>query len=429
VKILFYSTFGPFCLFAVGYVVRSMLVQHALVSAVDRIDGGLERKAYSPTSPEVQESFRTLKRFPVKAFLYCNQELLQDEEDDPRMARALALRKAVDWGMLSERRDVLRKITDSMSEEGRIPPDVLDEETRSVLATMVEERRANPELTYAERRVTDVLAWLAEGAETPPKGPEKQRVESLLDQYEKKEFVGEEKEALEALMAAWRDSSDPVAQSAAVEFARMLTGEQTSLDTAQAELCSGRADRWEDLYRQGAVFLADASGEVLTEIIEQELRLDHPHIYQYITLLGHRFEEVRERIREGMWMLRRRYYAIRFLSLFASRTSINPVMAAPTERLTREEHERLLRRANDRRMRECVGLLGRIGLDYVQNAEEYELARAEDRDEYVRRYIVHALEGLTEDERVGGMATDALAGIRGADNQRPGGPVLFTEEE
>ena len=113
----------------------------------------------------------------------------------------------------------------------------------------------------------------------------------------------------------------------------------------------------------------------------------------------------------------------------ASKTSINPVMAVETVRLTREEHERQMRRANSLRMRECVDLLGRIGVDYLENREDYPLPRADDADDYMARYVVHPLESLSDEEGVADLASEALERMRAADAAVPGGPVLFTAEE
>ncbi len=424
-KVVFYLSFGALCLAAVAYVSHSFIVQRRVTGAVETIVGGLERHPSSLESGPAQEALRTLKRHPRDSFLYCNQELVRDEVTDPRMARALALRRAIEWGTISTRRNALRKVAAAMGEEGRVDAAALDEQTIDILREMVQERRGDPEMTYAQRRITEVMDWLVKGAETQPTGVEKRRVQSLLAKYEKKQFVAEDAAALLALMEKWSTSAKAVQREAAGAFQKMLEGEKTSLSPEGAELCARRADHWEGLYRQGMELLSKTSTIMLGEILEQDIFLDHPHIYQFITLLGDRFDKVRENISDGLWMLRHNYFGARFISRFASRTRINPVMAVETVRLTREEHERIMRAANDRRMQECTKLLIRIGMDYVKNKSRYDLHRAEDPDEFMQKYVIHTLELLAEDERVADLIEDAMPRLREADQQRPGGPVLF----
>ncbi|MFO8006835.1 MAG: hypothetical protein R6V05_03775 [Candidatus Brocadiia bacterium] len=428
VKRTIYAVFGPLGLIAIVLIGRSLVVQHRLTFAVDAIEGDLESTLSSLSAPLGEQAMQILQSHPVDAFLFCNQELLQEEADDARMARALALRKAIQWGDITRKRNLLRRVVDAMDEEGRLRSDALEPGDIEVLARLVEQRRAEPERTYAEDRITDVLEWIVEGTPTQPTGVERRRMTSLLMQYEKKSFVAGVAEALDQLRQEWSVSDDQTARSAAEKFAVMLEDQAVGLTEAEAELCRQRADAWEDLYRNGTVLLARAGRTVLEDIVRQGRFLDHPHIYQYISILGNRFGRVRRHVADGVWMLRHNVFAIRFLGEFAARANINPVMAVETVRLTREEHERMMRRANDRRMLECVRLLGRLGVDYVRNTDEYELTRAEEPNEFVRRYVVHTLETLEEDERVGAEATRALEQIRQADNARPGGPILSVPE-
>ncbi len=427
-KATIYAVFGPLGLVAIVLIGRSLVVQHRLNWAVDAIEGDLQSTLSSLSAPLGTQALAVMQRHTVSAFLYCNQELLQDEAEDPRMARALALRKAVSWGEITRKREVLRRVAAAMDEEGRLRSDVLEPEDLELLSRLARERRADPEMTYAQERVTDVLEWIVEGTPTQPTGVEPRRMESLLLQYKKKSFAAGVAEALEQLREEWSVSDDQTARAAAEKFGTMLEDEATSLAEAEAELCRQRADAWEDLYRSGSVLLAGAGKAVLADIVRDERFLDHPHIYQYIGILGHPFDQVRRHVAEGVWLLRHNVFAIRFLGEFAAKTTINPVMAVETVRLTREEHERMMRRVNDRRMLECVRLLGRLGVDYVRNTDDYELARAQDPDEFVRRHVVNTLESLEEDERVGAEATRALEQIRQADAARPAGPILSVPE-
>jgi len=188
----------------------------------------------------------------------------------------------------------------------------------------------------------------------------------------------------------------------------------------------GEADRLEGTYEAGMTSLAQASRLVVEQIVglmEKGKRLDHPHIYQYLSLLNHRFSGVWEQTAEGAWLLRHNQFTIRFLSFFATKTTINPFLAVETLRLTREEHEREMRRANIRRMRRAVALLGRIGVDYIQNRDAYETI-VRDPDEFVRRFVVGALVEVADEESIADLVEAALADMRAADASRPGGPLF-----
>ncbi|MHC4593218.1 MAG: hypothetical protein ACYS8L_11080, partial [Planctomycetota bacterium] len=247
---------------------------------------------------------------------------------------------------------------------------------------MVAERRANAGLTYVEDRITDVLDWLAKGHPGQPKGPEKRRLRALAELYAKRVFLGAEERALRVLMAEWRDDPDPVAQGAADAFDKMLAQQRTELSPEAEALCTQRADEWEQRYREGMTRLAQAGVRMTERILGEYMFVDHPHIYQCLTLLNHRFEEVRQAVAAEAWTLRHNQFTIRFLAYFATSTAINPFMAVETVRLTREENERRMRRAKDRRMREAVRLLGRIGVEYVEHPQDYDLG-VRDPDEFV----------------------------------------------
>ena len=425
-KATLFIVLGCLSAYAIVSTIWSLYVQHVLTDAVALIEGGMEAQV-DFDSQRYQQALDDLTWRPLDSFLYCNQELLQDEEDDPRMARSMALQKAVSWEVITKRRDTIRKITEEMDEGGGLNQSVLTPDVVETLRNMVEERRAETELSYAEQRITDVLAWLIQEPRPLPKGFEKRRLESLLADFQKKDFVGPEVEAVEILITEWDNSDDPVRRDAVPHFRKMLQGEHTAMPDPSVALCRERADYWEQRYLNGMLALARAGKQMLTDIVNKNKWIDHPHIYQYISLLRHRGDRVREQISEGVWLIRHRYYTIRFLGTFAARTSINPVMAVETVRLTRDEHEREMRQANVRRVNECMQLLIRVGLDYLQNREQYELPRAEDQDAYVRRYVVHNLELLSEEPGLAQMAQAGLQRLREADKQLPGGPVLFTE--
>jgi hypothetical protein len=290
-------------------------------------------------------------------------------------------------------------------------------------------------MTYVENRITDTLAWVADGHPGQPSGPEKRRLAALQDQLAKKVFLGAEAKALELLMEEWTPPEDDAAEEAttdnapareaAARFAEMLAGEATALSDESLAYCQSEADRLESGYEAGMTRLAEASRLIIEDILElmaKGKRLDHPHIYQYLSLLSHRFQGVRDQTARGAWLLRHNQFTIRFLSLFAKKTTINPFMAVETLRLTREEHEREMRRANVRRMRLAVELLGKIGVDYVQHTDDYHL-KVPDPEAFVGKQVVGALTEVADEESIADVVEKALDDLAAADAARPGGPL------
>jgi hypothetical protein len=418
----FYLIFGVFCIYSLYSITRSLRIQGQLTDAVGLISGSVLTEAAAPGTTQGDEAVAVLARHPVDAFLYLNQEILQNEEEDPRMARALALRKAADWSVTSARRELVGRILASMGEDGSLPDSfVLEDDDQAILDDMVAERRADTGLKYVEELITDVLAWVAEGHPGKAKGAEKRRLQAFEKQFEKKLFVGVEAEALNELMLEWQ-AEGGVAASAAARFPAMLEGKAADLADEEAQLCRERAAEWEQRYRDGMAALAVASRMMMEERDamppDDKPRLDHPHIYQYLSLLASRFPEVREQTMAGGWLLRHNRFTVMFLSSFATKTTVNPFMAVETLRLTAEEHEREMRRANERRMGEAIRLLARIGVDYMADPTDY-LANhtftIADPDELIRRSVVAAIYEVADEEAVAEAAEEALAALREAD--------------
>ncbi len=421
----FYVVFVTFCVFGIVSIVRSMHVQAVLRSSIEAVNA---QEGLDLSGAEGRRLLDSMKEHPVDSFLYANQQILQDEEKDLRMARAMALRRAVGWGGSSKRKSVVQKIAENMNDDGSLAAGfAIDDQMRGVLQELVEERRADLELTYVEDLITDVLAWLAEGPVEPARGPEKRRMDALLSQYAKRTFLGTEAEALELLIQEWRQEADPVAKEAAERFVEMLGDRPAELSPEAAALCIQRANQWEDMYRDGMVRLGAAGYEMVEQIVTEGRRLDHPHIYQYVSLLDHRFEGVRQSVAEGVWLLRHSKFTIRFVSYFATKTAINSTLAVETLRLTREENEREMRRANNRRMREAVAMLGRIGVDYVQNSADYELGD-QDPEEFMGDFVLGALQDVADEELIADLVAEALENVRRADLAQPDGARFFVQE-
>jgi len=428
-KTLFYALFGPFCVVAIVYIAYSVHVQSQLTWATRVVVGDLTQMA-DLSSPEGRRAVEVLSKHALSGWIYLNQELLRDEVDDGRMARLLALRKAAAWGRTSTRREIVREMVAHMTDTGAVEGDfTVSDEMRAVLAEMAAERRADPEMTYAENRVTEVLEWLAAGHPGQPKGPEKRRMQALQRQLAKTVFVGVEAKALAHLAEEWAESSDARAKEAAVQFSAMLENKKAALSPEAEAYCMERADYWQAQYEEGMHRAASVGLELLdTVLTEGKKRIDHPHIYQYLSLLGDPVEGVREEVAKGAWLFRGNKFGIRFLSYYGTKTAINPVMAVETVRLTKEEHERKMRRENSDRLRASIELLGRIGADYALNSAEYDLG-VRDQDAYMRTFVVHALQQLKDERSVGALAEQALDAVRQADARRPGGRLFFSEDE
>lgn len=445
---MFYTVFVPFCIIGAIYIGHSMIVQSRLTTAVDTMEGDV---GVDPDTALQQSAVADLATRPVFAFQYLNQSLLQDEDTDPRMARALALNKALEWGTISERRKIISDILAVMGESGDVPRDALrqDWDGRDGLREMIDYRRGLSNPTPAEQRITDVLMWVYEGRPTPPQGPEKRRIQALEKAYQKKSFARVEGGALEALMKEWtagqgvEGANAQVAARAAEAFGKMLAGEAVELDSEAAEFVRARSHEYELAYEEGMsrvaraartmVNLFEATGNAkylgwtpaADETPEERMFVDHPHVYQYVSLLGYRkdpkrpdrFKEVRELVADGVFAMRHRKFVLYFLREFSRKTAINPVMAVETERLTKEEHEREMRQINDERVVQSQRLMERIFVDYLANKGDYQfkdLDTEEERDEYVRAKLVHAMQDLVEDLKFGATAREHLRAMREA---------------
>jgi hypothetical protein len=425
----FFALFIPLSVLGVWSIAVSVHTQHALTGAVSTVRGSLDSQLESLSSPEARQAMETLSRSPRYAFLYCNQEILQNEVNDPRMARSLALEKALNWGDVSTQREVIGQLAANMDDSGHLAPTfTITPEMLSVLQRMVEERRNTPGMTYAEDRITAVVQWLAEGQPGQPIGPEKQRLQALLGQLDKKVYVGREAEAMTALIAEWNKSQDPLARSAASKFQLMLEDKTTSLSPEEGAYVRQQADRYLRAFDDGMTRLSEASLAMLTELLKQDVFLDHPHIFQYLTLLGYQYDPVRTNVEQGAWELRHSRFTVIYLSEFVRTTTINPVMAVETERLTKEEHEREMNAQNTQRRREAVSLLGKIGLDYMAHRDEYQFG-VPDPDEFMREYVTHTLEEVADDEAVADLVAPALKALHEADAKQPPAERLFTDEK
>jgi len=429
---LFYATFAPFCIFSSIWIAHSMSVQRSLTASLALLCGAVGRE---PSSEQVEQARRTLKGRPNKSFQYLLQALLQEELHDGRMARAMALRKALQWGKVTKRRDLINRIVAGMTEKGQLTGDFeMSPEAINILDEMIAEREARSGVSYAEQLVTDVLKWLASGRQEPPQGPEKRRMQALQKEYEKKTFVGPEAGALDDLIVEWAGSTDEAAKAAAGKFSDMLQGVATGLSEAEAAYCEQQAAELERAYERGMTRVAEAALAVARVIASPQGKpvfVDHPHIYQYASLLGYRFhpdhpdrfEGARQAVAEGVWVMRRNKFVVRFLSWFASRTAINPVMAVETVTLTKEEHERQMIRENNERVHRAIRMLERIFKDYVAAPDDYEfdMEAADKRDDYVRSFIVHPFEALAEHFTFGRTAEASLEAMR----RTPGAERFF----
>jgi hypothetical protein len=398
------------------------------------------------------------------------------------MAKALALRKALDWAEIYRRRQVIARILSVMQETGEISRGALgaDWDGHDVLRRVIDDRRALSNPTPAEQRITEVLVWIYRDRPTRPGGLERRRMKALQDAYQKRGFAPVEAEALQAVIESWQASGEPAKEQAAEKFQQMLASQEVdwlevmnrmegvedpeaeeaedlpdppsvddvSLTGDVRELVRQEMQAFEDAYEAGMVRIARAARTMVNmingpdvgttgsanpalagydlEAPDEKLFVDHPHIYQYVSLLGYRyemdhpekFEEVRNLIIEGVYALRHRKFTLYFLRLFGRKTAINPVMAVETERLTKEQHEREMREANDERVRNAQKLMVRVFRDYLQSPADYldeddpQFDTQEEVQDYIRAKLIHPMQDLIEDPTFGQHARDQLKTMR-----------------
>jgi hypothetical protein len=127
-----------------------------------------------------------------------------------------------------------------------------------------------------------------------------------------------------------------------------------------------------------------------------------------------------------VYTLRKRRYTLKYLARGIQKDTVNPVMAVETRRLTKDEHEQLLRRENTRKRLSCIELAKRIALDYCEKKwvvtrhakpdfpflayQKPELSGPESR-QTLKTTIMAALVSVTKDEDVGQQAQEALSWI------------------
>ncbi len=411
-SVLLYAIFVPLSAFGLVYIGRSAWVQHNTVGLLRTITGPWEGEMPPMDSEQVQGRFHYLERKPRNGLLYVIEELLQDAIRDPRMARAIVLKRALQWATQAEKRLLFEEILANMSKDGEMRLDyVLPEEHRQTLEAFLNERAAQPRASYEDRKITEVLQWVAEGRPTAAKGPEIRRIKSLQTQYEKKIFAGRERRALEKLAEQWGRSDEPVPRGAAQKFARMLRGKYAELSHEEKQCCLERAKHWEGLYLKGQERLTQVAAR-LARIIQRDDRfLDHPELWDLVRLLYMSHQPARRNLAETIFVLRTRRFILIYLSQFLLKDTINPVMAAETARLTKSEHEALLRDENLRRRLACIELAGRIALDYCREPFEIRGIEEPEREELFKDRIIRALQAVIEDEEVGKQAQQILDAI------------------
>jgi len=89
-------------------------------------------------------------------------------------------------------------------------------------------------------------------------------------------------------------------------------------------------------------------------------------------------------------------------------------MAVETARLTKSEHEELLREENHRRRIACIELARRIALDYCAEPFQIQGVQAEGSKDFFKANILRPLEAVVEDKEVGTYAQAALDALEQA---------------
>ncbi len=408
-SVLMYGVFVPWCIFSFLWIGRDMVIQHRIWAALRVLSGPWEGEMPAMDSAAVQGSMDVLGRVPRDGLLYILQELQQDEVRDRRMVRAIALRKAVGWAVESQRRRLFEELLANINDMGEMPDDyVLPQQDSEALLALVREREENPVASYEQTKITEVLRWIADGRRTPAMGPEKRRIRSLQVGYEKKRFFGAERRALKSLMREWAQSQDAARRSAAQEFAVMLEGRQTELSTEEAARCSQEADRLEETYMMGRRRLTEGLSHVAGIIEQQDIFVDHPHLWDLLRLLDHRDDVARRFIADAVVCMRGRKYTLIYLAEFILKDSVNPVMAVETARLTKDEHEQLLAQENRRRRLSCIEVARRIALEHCQRPFQIKGVTQEKQAAFLKDRVIGSLEAVAEDKQVGPRASEVL---------------------
>jgi hypothetical protein len=397
-----YVVLGPLTALAMLKLCWSMVEQHRINRALD----ALSRAGGAAVMPASEARAGLLKR-PLIGMLYVIQELQQEPAKDDRMAKALALRRAADWTRLSTRRGVLRKVHEAMDFSGALPSGWrLAGRDAEVLAEMISERESDPELGYGERRVTEVLGWVANPERGEAKGFERVRVGKLLEGYDKKTLKGGERAGLEEVAERWAAEGTAVEKAAVPKLEKIIAGAPAELSAEEKAACLEAADVLEASYRDSRVALADVLEEGASRLAADRARVPHPTLYSLTHLLGYEYPAVRERVGSAVLDLDYHKQLIEFLAKQATRQHVNPVMAVETAKLTKEEHERKLNAQNVRRRAASIELLGRVKIAFCK--KPWELLGVHKRDvvsvsearELVEEQTVKTLEALREDPQV-----------------------------
>ena len=386
-----------------------MAVQHRTLAAVRMVSGPWQGDAPPLDSPAMKEALNTFEAEPRDALLYMVQALQQDELSDARMARAIVLKKAIQWGLEARRRLMLEELFKHMATSGEIEGDYkLSPEYEQTLIDLIKERKESASTSYEQGKITEVLEWVADPERPRAKGPEKRRIRALLANYEKRLFFGREKKVLANMAGQWQEERDQFKTGLVRKFYVMIDGKHIELDEKETEFCRQEGDKWENLYLEGRTRLTEVATKLVSVLVEKSISLDHPHIWDLVNLLHARHPEARNNLAKAVRTLEGRKYTLIYLREFVLRDQINPVMAVETVRLTKDEHEQLLREENVLRRLMSIELLEQIGKDYRARKFEIQGIDPAERDKFVKEKVFSTLEAVLQDKQVGARAQKAL---------------------
>lgn len=364
---LIYGLGVPWCVLSALYICYSAALQRRTVESLRLVSGRSLEEPLPLSDPGVRKGADALKAKPRDSLLYLIEELQQSERESPSMLKALALDKALRWGVNSDRRLLIQEILTHMDRDANFAEGYeLPRKHATVLKALIEERKKAAYTSYEDKKITQVLEWIAAGWKTSPEGREYRRVKSLQEKYAKRVFLGGEVDALERIVPQWRQKEKKLYREAAQKFEKMLEFVPCSLSPAERQLCERHRSEYKHHYMVGRRNLSELTYEFVKDVKSRGLFLDHPPIYVMASLLGSPYDAVRQNMKKCLLELRESRFVIEYLAEFARRSQINAIMAVETEMLTREEHEQLLREENDRRRKEVIPLLTTICMDWVE---------------------------------------------------------------
>ncbi|MBS3763831.1 MAG: hypothetical protein KGZ25_11085 [Planctomycetes bacterium] len=140
-SVTIWIVFGGWSIFALSWMGYSIYIQRNTMHFLSLVRGPWEDEIPEMDSEVIEKGVNFMMKKPRQSLLYVIQELLREKHKDPRMERAIVLRKAINWGVESKRRALFEVLLENISDEGEFPPNYeLSDENKKILQRLVKER-------------------------------------------------------------------------------------------------------------------------------------------------------------------------------------------------------------------------------------------------------------------------------------------------